>query len=408
MSAAIISGYLESHNGIILNTLKYILFGLPNILLLQMIRTLIRPLLDSNRQKIYIASSLRSFSLALVEVFIPIYLLNLGYTLESLLYFYLTRSVMHILLVLPVIKFGERFGFKKGYLLSLIPFFGYLISITMLADNTSSLLPLAILAESSIFYYMWMHLSLTRYTEKGSRNSQVVMLHTLSGLLGMIAPFLGGLVLDYLNIGAVMTVSLVLLLMSALSGLTLPEENNSFSMKSFLGDARRVPFREILVFGAHGIDNMFSVLIWPVVAYFLFLNSYTLLGAAVSLISLTSILAGHIASSWFDKNERLGLRIGSTALAIIWFVRAQFVTSAFGVFITNAFEGIMDKLTGVSFNSMSYENASRYSPVNYIALREAFIHLGRIFLYLALIFFVGDWVDILPFASVSNFMYFLF
>ena len=76
---------------------------------------------DKGIEEFYLFTSIRSFALSMINLFAPIYLLKLGYSLSDVLLFYLIVNLAHALATFPSIAFGTRFGFV--YLLFLnLPF----------------------------------------------------------------------------------------------------------------------------------------------------------------------------------------------------------------------------------------------------------------------------------------------
>lgn len=71
-------------------------------------------------EELYLNTSIRTFALSMINVFIPIYLLKLGYPLSSVLFFYAILNGVHALSVIPAAKISARFGFKHAILFSLV------------------------------------------------------------------------------------------------------------------------------------------------------------------------------------------------------------------------------------------------------------------------------------------------
>lgn len=360
----------------------------------------------SNRRYLYLGSLMRSFSTSMISVFIPLHLLSLGYSIKNIAAFFIFQYICSLIYTLIGMKVVSRIGFERAYLYSLLPCTIYFFLIATLDSHSIPLLALPLLGQFSVFYWIWQHVSLAKHTKDGARNSQTAMLHTLYALSGMLGPLVGGIIMKYFGIFPLVICVFISMMFSAFIMSRMDNYFEDFSYKSFLKDAQKLQLKQYIGFASRGINGRFHSLVWPIVSFTLFLNDYVLLGASVAAYSLTAIFAGHFASSMFDKNEKLGLNLGSISLSLIWIGRI-FIVSPIGVIISNLFEGIFEKLTGVSFNAMSYSYAQKMSLMNYTLARETTIHMGAIFISIML-YLTSDWISLAPLAALTSLLYLFF
>lgn len=361
----------------------------------------------SNRRGVYACGSLRAFAMSMVEIFVPIHLYVSGFSFKEIALFLIVNEISAMLYSVIGMKTISKFGFSKCYVLSFIPVCIYFILLASIKEHNISLYLLPLLGQFSVFYWLFHHISLTKYTQEGARNSQVVMLQTLTSITKIIGPVLGGIILTYLSMNYLVGVVLFILGLSAIYMSRVENTKEVFSFAGLKKSLKETSARQLTVYGARGMNKVFISKVWPLLAFTLFLNDYILLGLSITLMSLASIFAGHFASSAFDKNERLGLRIGASGLSVVWIIR-MFAIGPLGVFITNVFEGVLEKLTATSFNALSYGVANKSKSIAHnTVVREVCLHFATLIMVI-LLYFSSDWVSLLPLAAIGSFLYFLF
>lgn len=336
----------------------------------------------------------------MVSVFIPIYLLTLGYGLKDVALFFMVQCLTRIFLAIPAAKWGSVFGFKRMYLLSLIPFTAYLYLVATLGHHSVPLPVLAILAETAVCYWLWHHIFMAKHTKDGSRNSQIVVVFTFESIAAVIGPILGGFILKVFGMEVLIAFLFCLLLFSAWGMKFVEDHAEDFSLKVFSRDVRRISYREYMLFSRRGFSSLMTHTVWPIIIFLSFISDYVLLGTALSVAAFFAVFAGHFASGAFDKNEVFGLKLSSATMSAIWVVRL-FIAGPLGVFLTNAVEGVMNKIAKVSTNAYCYTNASKISLVNYTVVREIGHNAGA-FVLAFLLYFIVDWIDVIPLAIISN------
>ena len=138
-------------------------------------------LLEDELSKIYASLFLKFFALDMVNIFVPIYFLTLGFSLENILYFYLVMFVT-IGITSPFSAFvSKRFGFNVPILLSIPLLIFYLSSIYAIKplDLTFPLIYLLAIVDGISAALYWVPLSsiFAIHSDKQHRGIQVGKLH---------------------------------------------------------------------------------------------------------------------------------------------------------------------------------------------------------------------------------------
>ena len=85
--------------------------------------------------ELYASIAIRSFALSMINIFIPIYLLNLDYSLKQVLIFFVFLTGTHAVTSIHAGKISSKFGFKHAILFSvplLLIFYLMLYSLEIL------------------------------------------------------------------------------------------------------------------------------------------------------------------------------------------------------------------------------------------------------------------------------------
>src|SRR5258706_7998886 len=154
-----------------------------------------------NVKRVYVAHTINTVALSVVSVYVPAYLLTLGYPLSWVILFYAVSHAMGLLfglfIFVPLVqKLGLINTFKIYYPLQII----YLILLSILKTHTFFFIIIAIVNGLALFaYWIPMNIFLIKYSDKkemGINLSRFFALPNLFGVLGSLAgailiPFFG-------------------------------------------------------------------------------------------------------------------------------------------------------------------------------------------------------------------------
>ncbi|MFA6524087.1 MAG: MFS transporter [Candidatus Paceibacterota bacterium] len=341
--------------------------------------------------EIFVTEGIRSFGKGMLNIFIPLYLINLGYSLKVIVLMYLLESIFHILFVIPATKISCKLGFKKMNFISTFAYMAFVYLLIMLPSFRTPLFVLALLKQiSDVFYAIWYHTQATRSTNEGKRGIQLGVKDLISGIVGLPAPLIGGLILAFMGIKVL---GIVVLIVFALSTLPL-----YFSYENKIRDDLSVKevfvskkLRHAIVFMVHGIDNMLNDFVWPVFIFLNITNKYEVLGVASFLGNIFSLAMNVIIGKLVDINKKLMLSLGGIIEAILWIIKS-FTKSIYGLFVLNSASGISNTMISLSFGARSYDIANETGDgLPFIIFREIMIHSGRLILYTGL-YLLANWI----------------
>lgn len=362
---------------------------------------------NQNLNKIYLAESLKNFGFSMINIFIPIYLLNLGYSLSQVALFYLVYSGLHFALAIPAGKLGAKFGFKYQILGSM-PF--YIIFFIMLFSLETIKISLYVLATTkafaATFFWTGRHVLMAKFTDKGKRGSEISMNKIFKKILSLPGPLIGGYFLSFLNVHILLGVILIFLIFATIPFFFIKETKQKVKLNLrsiFKGFSRN----EKIVLINRGIDDAMEIFVWPVYAFFYILNSYVILGAIKVISKLFSLISIYFSGKLFDKKGIKIVKWGGIASIIVWVGR--FLTyNPLSVYIIDSFRGISHPFIATSITAECYELAnSKHNLINFIVVREMLIHIGRVMLF-GLVLVIGNLKLMLLMGIIYSLVYIKF
>src|SRR3989344_7406700 len=168
--------------------------------------------------QVYFSAALRSFSISLLAIFVPLYLSqSRGFSLNQTLLFFVFYSVIFAVCTPLAASFASRFGLKHSILLAGPLYLLFIASLYFLPAT-----PLLLLAASSFmgasqaFYWMGMHLVFYHVSHPKHRGEEVGIRAGATVIASIFGPLLGGFTIAFFGFKVLFMMTVLLLLGSAL------------------------------------------------------------------------------------------------------------------------------------------------------------------------------------------------
>ena len=333
---------------------------------------------NSSLNKIYLSESIRCFGQGLINIFIPIYLLVSGFSLQAVVWFLIIQSIVHILCAIPFGYLGSRMGYKYLILLS-IPFYtAFLFLLYNLKTNLYPLYILAIIKEiGGTLFWVGRHSLMGSNSDQGKIGSQIGMMKILTAIADIPAPLIGGIILSFFGIQPLIILVGVIVLFSVIPLLLIKEawHDRGFSVKNIF---TKMHIRNAPIFITHGIDNVVSGdLVWPVYLFLYISFQYIGLGLLSLFYDVVSIISNYFIGKLADKDYERTLRIGAISTFMIWLVRIV-IRTPLPVYFVDSISSITDQFIYIPFGATSYRIAKSNHFLQLIVFREIAIHVGKL------------------------------
>lgn len=359
-------------------------------------------------REMYASSAIRALALALVSVFIPIYLFNLGYSLPQVFLFFAVENALHALFVIPAMQVIKKIGIKHAILGSKIFEICFFLLLYLLQVN-DSLYVFALLLFSAgakrALYFTALHLDLSKITRQGERGMEVGKLKFFTATFHALGPLIGGLLIVGFGFKFIFILASLLLLFSAAPLFLSREEavDTDFSLKRIFQNRS---LGDILAFIAYGIETGASGIIWSIFVFLRIVGDYGMLGLIATIASGVSLATDLVIGKFADTFKKKTIWAGSAVNAVIGLGRV-FATTVSHAFAVNVISGLSTKMIYIPADVMTYEKANQEGALEYIMFREIVINAARAIFYGAMIFVSSLAVGLLA-GALSSLLFMLF
>jgi len=358
----------------------------------------------SDLYKIYLSESTRKLGLSMIDVFIPIFLINIGYSLGQVAIYYLLYSVFHILFTLPAGMVSARFGVKYSILLS-VPF--HIIFFFLLFSLEFYHMPLVLLAITkglaAGFFWVGRHTFMAQKTDHAKRGMELGRNKIIKKILSFPGPLVGGFILTLFNINIVLIFVFIFLVLSVIPIFFIKEKHEpvDLSVKHIF---RGLNWREKTILITRGADDAMNDFVWPVFAFFTILNQYFILGIVKFIEKVFLMISDYLSGRAFDKRGSAVIKYGGFFSIFLWIGRTV-VRTNLGVYVIDSFGGLIKPFIATGIDAECFELANSEDKVlHFIIAREILIHIGRVVLF-GILYFVVDLKLMFLFGLVYSLVY---
>ncbi len=362
-------------------------------------------ILNRELSELYLSNIIRAFAISLIGLFIPLYFLKLGYDISFVLLFYFGIYLLYSLF-LPF--FGilvKKIGVKHSMLISL-PFLLLTYISLYYFEKNFNLIYLAILSNVICIGLYWVafHLDFSKYSKDRYRGRELGFLNIANTGVMAAAPFLGGIILNYLNYRTLFLIVIFLLICSSYPLFLSREiyEKREFTLKGFFTHSfEKTKIPEFLAFSGEGVGSVIEGLLWPVFIFQLVKN-YAILGGITSLAIFLTIAFTYFWGILTDKeaNNRL-IKTGVLTNFFSWPLKMTII-SPFTAFLVDLYSKLTNSAIALPFNALVYKKAKKAPHMlGYVVFKEFAFNFPRALVFF-LLYFIFTKSVILGFISAFS------
>lgn len=360
--------------------------------------------------KLILMKILNGVAFSLIGIFIPIYILEIGYSFQDVI-FYLMIHHGTLLLFTFV---GAYIANKKG-LVNLLKFrliftFAFIFILFNLNSNILFLFLMAFIRGiDDSFYWLPVNVLMVRNTNDQNIGEALAKFMAYPSLFTVFAPLIGGLIAVHFSFSVLIIIAFLVLISSVVPVLKMPTQNVPFEFslsrsKEIYNQNKRLIIPEIL-------DNLTETTaeIWTIFIY-LKLIDVVQVGIVGTIMSLAAVFFTLTIGKMSDKFDKIKLlKFGAFFIFITWIFNAaigHFTTNAWWFYIGSLMIAFLMKVFLVPYGAFLY-NRARKDDIQFIVLREVLTVFGRMILFVLAII-LQDNLPVL-FAIVGLlFSYFIF
>lgn len=339
----------------------------------------------SDLKKYNIFIFITSFAKLLVEIFIPLILYNMSFTIKEIILF-LILKYSFCLLFIPVGYFiGKKYSVSTLMILSSIIFSITYIYLSQINKNLISLIILSILYSSYLmFYWLGRHTYGLSIIEDKKTTDNVSLYNIFTILGGLFSPFIGSYIIEKTSTLTLSTIVLVLMIISIipLTKIKKIKLNHNTQIKHIIKSFPKTNY----IFNT--LDQLRYILytVLPLWIYINIKSKYSYIGILNIITGLGSIIYIYLLSKKMDKNKKDYLSLSLLIMGIIYLLKIT-ITSNLAYLIITLFEGITKSSLDTITLRNTYVYQKNYCITSYIIFTEIINNIARtLFLIIFYIF----------------------
>jgi MFS family permease len=352
--------------------------------------------------------ALTGFAGSFVGIFVPIYLLNLGYSLQVVLFCLLLQQALGFVFFIAAGFWAERFDLRALVVASYLLVFPYLGGLHLLEAGTVPLwVVIVVNALRLSLYWFPLHVFFAQHAEDAKMGDNVSKLQAFPKALRIASPLVGGIIASVFGFQALFALSAMLYIFCLWPLLSLPAIRTAIALRlgRFFELARNnvrymaAEFAQIIREEAEGV-------IWPIVVFLSVRNTVSV-GAVGTLAAVGGILFTLLVGRYTDTvDKKLLMKIGGGGAALVWLGR-YFFHEEIAIYSLTAAAGFFETLLVVPFTATIFSLARAQGTTEFIAFREIPILAARTVLYSFAIVVVANIDTVLLLPALSS-VFFLF
>lgn len=330
----------------------------------------------SNLKKYNIFTFVTTFAKLLIEVFIPLILYNMNFTIKEIILFLIIKHAL-CTIFLPITKLVIN---KKSttflMIISSILFTLSYIYLNFLTKNLFKLLIFTTLLSMYLtFYWVGRHTYALSIIEdkKATDNVSLYTIFTILG--GLFSTYIGSILIEKTSYLFLSIIVLFLMLISIipLTKIKSKKETNEIKLITIITSFPKRNY--IFTF----LDQLRFVLvtIFPLYIYLNINKSYKYIGIINIVSGLGSIIYIYILKKLMDKNKRDYLSSSLLYLAITYTLKLLTKNNIIFLIIV-FFEGIFRSVVDLITLRNTYVYSKNYSRLNYTIFTEGINNIGRV------------------------------
>lgn len=359
----------------------------------------------------YTATFVMRFAESMIQIFVPIFLYERGYTIQAILAFYLLISVYFVALSLVGARISARIGYARSVLASMPPLIVFYAGIRTIDTHPALFLVLPLLyAVHFMLMNYGLHLHYLRVSEAARRGREQSRLGILMTIASALAPALAGLVIASAGFDLLFLTGAALLVAGALPLLFAEQRHHPFRprVRRALAYLINGPWGSIASFTGYAIETIIDRTLWPILLIILLIRPEQV-GAVYSAALLASIAIYWVVGWWSDHHSKQRLiRVGTLLFAAGWIARLA-ARTPLSIALVDGYKRLCEKVLRVPWQASMYDLAQLTDAFSFVVSREIVFNAARIVLLpiLILIFSVSasPFVWVFAIAAAASLLY---
>ncbi len=327
-------------------------------------------------QEVYLHRFLFKLALGTVTIFLPLYIIDLGFDPLTVFSFYAAYYGAFIVAALPAARLATRIGYihtSRTAAAAILLF--YLLLRGIPADPLLIHLTAVVGGIGFVTYWIGMNAEMAQHSRRGRHETETGYFFSMPLLASVAAPFLGGLVIAFSGFHLLFITAALLAAVSFAPFLFSQEQYTGLAItpRSLL---HRGHLSDLAALTAQGAVSMGRKVLWPL--YLALLVDAVVIGSAGSLLALGGAIASFLVGRYTTPANSGRVMLVGGVLAATTYAAMSLVTTPLQA-VTVAFaNGTMYFAVSLPVYARVIGAAEREDVLAYITFREIALCTGRL------------------------------
>ena len=336
--------------------------------------------------EMYLAVLLRTVSIGMVGIFVPVYLLKSGFMLPSILEFYVlfyAFGIFNDLLCGGLIaRFGPKHVMRTSFLLQT----AFSLMLVELPHLPVPILLLSLVASlASTMYFLPYHVGFSKIKHPKHGGKELGFLQVMERVGGVVGPLIGGALATYVNPRATFLAAAGAMFIAAIILMLSPEPVQTHQKLNFRGLAIKKELSTYVSYVGFTVENSVSLYLWPVflAAVVFSYDAYLKIGTVSSVSVLAAVLVVIPLGRMLDKQKgKKMIQLGTAINALIHLVR-PFISTLGGAVGLSALNEPITSVYRMAYLKGFYDSADDHPGyrIAYVTINEVVGDMARVVLW---------------------------
>lgn len=328
---------------------------------------------------------LHIFARSMIAVFIPIFLLKMGWSLSEIMLYYFIYTIFDAPLNFVARWLIWKIGARVTIFLSTLFYIAFLVVLYNLSFGNWALLILLALFSAiydTLYWVAHIYFFMQCEDECDSMSSRVSFFHIVKTVAGIMAPIIGAIVLIFFSNKILIALSIIVLLLSIIplfqtGQVTDRPSKKPQSIKEFFKKGEGL--REYIMQGFFSFHNVAEAVIWPIYIYIIFEN-FESVAIIPIIVAVTTMFFTYFTGKIKKDDRRKIIIIGSFFIALVWILRLIILNNLF-YYISVALIGLFSILVALPLESSIFERGRKKDALSASTYRNLFSMTPRILFF---------------------------
>jgi len=355
-------------------------------------------LLKEEIKELYLTSAIHSFAIALVAIFIPIFLLQSGFSLVQVVIYEIIHYALAAVSAYFAMKYASKNGVKHSMIISIpffIVFFLMLYNSQILLQYLDKYVFLILLslftAISGAYYWMGWHIEFAKFSEKKSAK-QIGVINIISTMMSVIGPLTGAFIIITFGFLPLFVLVIILLCISMFP-LFMSKDYHvpiEFKMDKLF---KLKEIKSSLPYIGEGFEQIAVSIFWPVLLYLLFISLESIGGLYALSNAILVMVTFYLSRKINIFNRYKLMRLGAYTHSLTLMLRV-FFKAVYAIFIVQGLGAITWVFLDLPFRSLFYDISKQKGVIWTVFYREIYLNIGRVLSFIILLVLLSFFTEI--------------